>query len=86
MHRARELDIDAGDTAALLALDLIARLAVNGRAPLKVVLDTIAAAAPAREALLRARQEAQRAAGAAQRRQAGAARPGRLPAELTGFR
>lgn len=54
MHRARELDIDAGDTAALLALDLVARLAVNGRAPLKVVLDTIAAAAPAREALLRA--------------------------------
>ena len=54
MHRARELGIDAGDTAALLALDLVARLAVNGRARLQVVLNAIAAAAPAREALLRA--------------------------------
>lgn len=52
MHRARELGIDAGDVAALLALDLVARLAVNGRARLPVVLDAIGAAAPAREALL----------------------------------
>jgi hypothetical protein len=54
MHRARELGIDAGDTAALLALDLVARLVVNGRARLPVVLDAIAAAAPTRVALLRA--------------------------------
>ena len=53
MNRARELDIDPGDVAALLALDLVARLAVYGRAPLQVVLDTIAAAAPVREALVR---------------------------------
>ena len=51
--RAGEVDVDAGDVAALAALDLVVCLAVYGRAPLKVVLDTIAAAAPVREALVR---------------------------------
>jgi DNA-binding transcriptional regulator YbjK len=51
--RAGEVDVDAGDAAALAALDLVVRLAVYGRAPLQVVLDTIAAAAPVREALVR---------------------------------
>ena len=45
---AGELGADAGDAAALAALDLIACLAVFGRVPLKVVLDTITAAAPVR--------------------------------------
>ena len=51
--RAGEVDVDAGDVAALAALDLVVCLAVYGRAPLQVVLDTIAAAAPVREALVR---------------------------------
>ena len=50
---AKEAGVDAGDAAALAALDLIVRLAVYGRAPLKVVLDTIAAAAPVRVKLVR---------------------------------
>jgi hypothetical protein len=37
---AGEAGIDAGDAATLAALDLIVRLAVYGRAPLQVVLDT----------------------------------------------
>ena len=51
--RAGEIDVDAGDAAALAALDLVVCLAVSGRAPLQVVLDTIAAATPVREALVR---------------------------------
>jgi hypothetical protein len=47
---AGEAGIDAGDAATLAALDLIVRLAVYGRAPLQVVLDTIAAAAERRQA------------------------------------
>jgi hypothetical protein len=51
--RAGEVDVDAGDAAALAALDLIVCLAVYGRAPLQVVVDTIATAAAVREALVR---------------------------------
>ena len=51
--RAGEAGVDAGDAAALAALDLIVRLAVYGRAPLKVVLDSIAAAATVRVKLVK---------------------------------
>ena len=50
---AHEAGIDPGDTAAMAALDLVACLAVFGRAPLQVVLDTIAKAAPVRIALVK---------------------------------
>ena len=49
---AGKAGVDAGDAAALAALDLIVRLAVYGRAPLKVVLDSIAAAATVRVKLV----------------------------------
>jgi hypothetical protein len=51
-HCAR-LGIDAGDCAAMVALDCIARLSAYNRAPLPVVIAAIAAAAPVREMLLR---------------------------------
>ena len=51
--RANAADFNAGDVAALVALDLIAGLAVFGRAPLEVVIDTLAKAARAREVLMR---------------------------------
>ena len=50
---ARESGIDPGDTAAMAALDLIACLAVFGRAPLPAVLDTLARAAPVRVKLVK---------------------------------
>ena len=50
---AREAGIDPGDTAAMAALDLIACLAVYGRAPLPAVLDTLARAAPVRVKLVK---------------------------------
>ena len=50
---AGEVGVDAGDAAALAALELIVRLAVYGRAPLKVVLDSIAAAATVRVKLVK---------------------------------
>ena len=49
--RAGEAGVDAGDAAALAALELIVRLAIYGRSPLKVVLDSIAAAATVRDKL-----------------------------------
>ena len=51
--RAGEAGVDGGDAAALAALELIVRLAVYGRAPLKVVLDSIAAAATVRIKLVK---------------------------------
>jgi hypothetical protein len=51
LDHARE--VDAGDAAAMAALDLICCLAVYGRAPLAAVLDTLAKAAPARIALVK---------------------------------
>ena len=53
LDHACEVDIDPGDTAALAALDLIACLAVYGRAPLATILDTLAKAAPTRVKLVR---------------------------------
>ena len=50
---AREAEIDAGDAAAMAALDLICCLAVYGRAPLSAVLDTLAKAAPVRVKLVK---------------------------------
>jgi hypothetical protein len=52
LDHAREVDIDAGDTTAMAALDLICCLAVYGRAPLSAVLDALAKAAPVRIALV----------------------------------
>jgi hypothetical protein len=53
LSHAGEVGVDAGDAAAMAALELIACLAVCGRAPLKVVLDTLATAAPVRVALVK---------------------------------
>ena len=50
---SRRLEVDAGDLAILLALELVSSLAAYNRAPLAVILPTIAAAAPTRDALLR---------------------------------
>jgi hypothetical protein len=47
----KSLDVDTGDVASLLALDLVASLAAYNRAPLAVILEAIAA--PTREALVR---------------------------------
>jgi hypothetical protein len=53
IERSHKLEVDTGDVAALVALDLIASLAAYGRAPLPIILAAIAAAAPTREALVR---------------------------------
>ena len=53
LDTAREAEIDAGDTAAMAALDLICCLAVYGRAPLTTVLAALAKAAPVRIALVK---------------------------------
>jgi hypothetical protein len=53
LDHAREADIDPGDTAAMAALDLICCLALYGRAPLAVVLDMLAKAAPVRMKLVK---------------------------------
>ena len=53
LDHAREVEVDAGDAAAMAALDLICCLAVYGRAPLAAVLDTLAKAAPTRIALVK---------------------------------
>ena len=50
---SRRLEVDAGDLAILLALELVSSLAAYNRAPLAVILATIAAAAPTRDAILR---------------------------------
>jgi hypothetical protein len=51
--RSKQIGVDAGDVASLLALELISSLAAYDRAPLAVILAAIAEAAPTREALLR---------------------------------
>ena len=53
IDRSRQLEIDAGDVASLLALELISSLAAYNRAPLAVILAAIAEAGPTREALVR---------------------------------
>jgi hypothetical protein len=54
IERSYKLEVDPGDVAALVALDLIASIAAYGRAPLAITLAVLAAAAPTREMLLRA--------------------------------
>jgi hypothetical protein len=53
IERSKVVDVNPGDVASLLALELIASLAAYGRASLPVILGALAAAAPTREALLR---------------------------------
>ena len=53
IERSKKFEVDTGDVAALLALDLVASLAAYDRAPLPVILAAIAEAAPTRETLLR---------------------------------
>ena len=53
LDHAHEAGVDPGDAAAMAALDLIACLAVYGRAPLAAVLDTLAKAAPVRIKLVK---------------------------------
>lgn len=53
LEHARRFNVNAGDCAALVALDCIARLTAYDRAPLPVVMAALAAAVPAREAVLR---------------------------------
>ena len=53
IERSKRLEVDTGDVASLLALELIATLAAYNRAPLPVIMAAIAAAAPTRELLLR---------------------------------
>ena len=53
IERSKGCSVDTGDVASLLALELVASLAAYNRAPLPVVLASIAAAAPTREALVR---------------------------------
>jgi hypothetical protein len=53
IERSKRCEVDTGDVASLLALELIASLAAYDRAPLPVILAAIAEAAPTREALLR---------------------------------
>ena len=53
IERSKRCEVDTGDVASLLALELVASLAAYDRAPLPVILAAIAQAAPAREALAR---------------------------------
>jgi hypothetical protein len=52
IERSKRCGVDTGDVASLLALELVASLAADNRAP-PVILAAIAAAAPTREALVR---------------------------------
>ena len=83
IDRSRRLEVDAGDVANLLALELVLSLAAYNRSPVAVILPTIAAADPTRDALLRDAQRARRAAAAVERRQAHRDRLRRVPAALT---
>jgi hypothetical protein len=69
LDHAREVEVDAGDAAAMAALDSICCRAVYGPAPLAAVLDTLAKAAPVRIALVKDAQT-QSTTAAAWRRQA----------------
>jgi hypothetical protein len=52
-YAVQRLDVDTGDVASLLALELIASLAAYDRALLPIILAAIAEVAPTRGALLR---------------------------------
>jgi hypothetical protein len=58
MERCAKLGINTGDCAALMVLDLVARLCAYSRADLPAVLQALAVSVPAREMLLRAANEA----------------------------
>jgi hypothetical protein len=53
LENVRRFNINAGDCAALVVLDCVARLCAYDRAPLPVILAALAASVPAREAALR---------------------------------
>jgi hypothetical protein len=53
IERSKRCEVDTGDVASLVALELIASLAAYNRAPLPVILAAIASAAQTREALVR---------------------------------
>ena len=53
IERSKRANVDTGDVASLLALELIASLSAYGRAPIATILAAIAEAAPTREALVR---------------------------------
>jgi hypothetical protein len=53
LEAAKRLGVDPADTAAMITLDLVAKLAAYGRSPVSVTLAVLAVAAPAREAVLR---------------------------------
>jgi hypothetical protein len=52
VERCQRQGVDPGDTAALLAVDLIASLAAYNRAPLGIIMAVLAEAAPVRAQLL----------------------------------
>jgi hypothetical protein len=79
IERCRRLDVDTGDVASLLALELVAPLAAYNRAPLAVIL------AATREALC-ARPTGAATAAAAERRQTDLDRSRRLQAALEAVR
>jgi hypothetical protein len=58
IQRCDQLRINTGDCAALMTLDLVARLCAYSRADLPAVLQALAMAVPAREELLRHANEA----------------------------
>jgi hypothetical protein len=53
IEHSKRLEIDTGDVASLLALELVASLSAYGRASLADILSAIATSAPTRETLLR---------------------------------
>ena len=79
---SRRLEVDAGDVAILLALELVSSLAAYNRAPLAVILPTIAAAAPTRDAILRDANRRGARPPPFERRQAHRDRSRRVPAAL----
>jgi hypothetical protein len=52
VERCQRLNVDPGDTAALLVVDLVASLVAYNRAPLGIIMAVIAEAAPIRAQLL----------------------------------
>jgi hypothetical protein len=53
IERSKRCEVDTGDVASLVALELVASLSAYGRAPIATLLAAIAEAAPTREALVR---------------------------------
>ena len=53
IERSKRLEIDTGDVASLLALELVASLSAYGRGSVPLILAALAEAAPTREMLTR---------------------------------